>query len=80
MTRKHRKIYKQGKEDGYALGYLQGLHDGNPFIVVGEAITQAVGSIAEALKDIDTDKLQALIAEQKQGDADQEEDEPDARI
>lgn len=80
MSRKHRKIYKQGKKDGYALGYLQGLHDGNPFARIGEAITSAVGSITEALKDIDTDRLQALLEEQKQGGADQEEDEPDAKI
>lgn len=69
-------LYMSGNIDGY----LKGLHDGNPFIVASEAITKALESLPEALKNIDTDKLQALLEEQKQGDADQEEDEPDARI
>lgn len=49
MSRKHRKIYKQGKTDGYALGYAQGLHDGNPFIKMAEAIADVVNRISDSL-------------------------------
>jgi len=54
-TRRERKAYEQGRAagytEGYAEGYAKGLHDGNPFIVVAEAMANAVNMIAENLRD-----------------------------
>ena len=51
MTRKERKAYKQGKADGYVLGYTQGLHDGNPFIMIAEAAADFANKIADTFTD-----------------------------
>ncbi len=51
MTRKERKAYKQGKADGYVLGYAQGLHDGNPFIRIAEAAADVAKKINDSLTD-----------------------------
>jgi len=56
-TRRDIKNYNEGHADGWAEGYKQGLHDGNPFNRVIEAISVMVKTItdnpelmAEALK------------------------------
>lgn len=54
-TRRERKAYEQGRAAGYAEGYTEGyakgLHDGNPFVMMAEAIANAVSAIAENLRD-----------------------------
>lgn len=50
MTRKHRKIYKQGKRDGYIEGYAKGLHDGNPFGTFCESLSKVVDHLSECSK------------------------------
>lgn len=50
FSRRNRKIYNLGKRDGYALGYAQGLHDGNPFNSMIEALSNFAKSFAEAVK------------------------------
>lgn len=55
MTRRERKIYKSGKADGYAAGYSQGMHDGNPFVLLGEALGRAVDKLTT-----DPDVVKAL--------------------
>ena len=51
FTRRERKIYKQGKAAGYIEGYAKGLHDGNPFIALGEAAAKVVASLGEMITD-----------------------------
>lgn len=55
MTRRERKIYKAGKADGYAAGYSQGMHDGNPFILIAESLGRALDAITT-----DPDIIKAL--------------------
>ena len=50
FSRRNRKIYNLGKRDGYALGYAQGLHDGNPFNSMIEALSNFAKSLNEAVK------------------------------
>lgn len=49
-SRRYRKIYNLGKRDGYELGYAQGLHDGNPFNSMIEALSNFAKSLNEAVK------------------------------
>ncbi len=58
-SRKYRKAYKLGRRDGYELGYLQGLHDGNPFNSMLEALSNLAKSLNEAVKQ-NPDLLKAL--------------------
>lgn len=51
MTRAERKAYKQGKRDGYDIGYLQGLYDGNPFNTIVDSLSKCVQNIVDALND-----------------------------
>lgn len=44
-TRRDRKNYNEGRADGWAEGYKQGLHDGNPFNRVIEALSDMVKTI-----------------------------------
>ena len=55
MTRRERKIYNAGKADGYAAGYSQGMHDGNPFVLIAETLGRAIDAITT-----DPDVLKAL--------------------
>lgn len=47
LSRRERKAYEEGRAAGYAEGYKNGLHDGNPF----NAIIDAVASLAEVYKE-----------------------------
>ena len=47
MSRRERKILNEGKKIGYAVGYAEGLHDGNPFIAIGEAIADCVNYLGD---------------------------------
>lgn len=49
MSKRDRKMYQQGKTDGYIEGYTKGLHDGNPFNALAEAIYKATENISEIL-------------------------------
>lgn len=48
-SRRDRKMYNEGKRDGYLEGYKQGLHDGNPF----NALIETCMKVAKALSDPD---------------------------
>lgn len=58
-TRRDRKMYNEGKRDGYLEGYKQGLHDGNPFIAIAESISKIMANVSDKLKDPDV--IQALM-------------------
>lgn len=47
MSRHDRKIFNQGKAAGYIDGYAKGLHDGNPFNLLAEAISKASKAFAD---------------------------------
>lgn len=52
-TRQQRKALKKekraGYNAGYAEGYQKGLHDGNPFVILAESISNVVDSLADTL-------------------------------
>lgn len=54
-SRRERKIANIAKQEGYMKGYQQGyqlgLHDGNPFILIGESVAKAISSMSDALTD-----------------------------
>lgn len=50
-SRRERKIASIAKQEGYLKGYQQGLHDGNPFIIMAETLSRAVSAIADSLTD-----------------------------
>ena len=50
-SRRERKIASIAKQEGYLKGYQQGLHDGNPFILLAESVTKAVSAMADTLTD-----------------------------
>lgn len=80
MSRSERKAYNQGKRDGQQIGYFEGyakgLHDGNPFNAMIEAITSFANTItsnpelmAEAIRrtNLSPEELDAeLEAEEEQ--------------
>lgn len=51
MSKSERKAYNQGKRDGQQIGYFEGyakgLHDGNPFNALMEAVSNFVKTIGE---------------------------------
>lgn len=54
-SRRERKIASIAKQEGYMKGYLQGyqlgLHDGNPFILIGESVGKLISASLDTLKD-----------------------------
>lgn len=46
-SRRERKAYEQGRAAGYAEGYKNGLHDGNPFNAIIDAVTKFAELCAE---------------------------------
>jgi len=50
-SRRERKIAGIAKREGYMEGYQQGLHDGNPFILMAETLSKAVSAVADVLTD-----------------------------
>lgn len=50
-SRRERKIASIAKQEGYLIGYQQGLHDGNPFILLAESVTKAISAMADTLTD-----------------------------
>lgn len=48
-SRRERKIASIAKQEGYLKGYQQGLHDGNPFIVIGETVGKMISASLDAL-------------------------------
>lgn len=49
MSKHDRKIFNQGKAVGYAEGYAQGLHDGNPINRIAEALQEMVKRVSDIL-------------------------------
>ena len=50
-SRRERKIASIAKQEGYMEGYQQGLHDGNPFILMAETLSKAISSMADTITD-----------------------------
>lgn len=50
-SRRERRAYNEGKQAGYADGYKQGLHDGNPFIAIAECVSKVCADLAERAND-----------------------------
>ena len=50
-TRRYRSEYKRGKAAGYAEGYKQGLHDGNPLIKIAEVASDMAKVISDRMSD-----------------------------
>ena len=65
-TRRERKAYEQGRAAGYAEGYKNGLHDGNPF----NAIIDAVTNFAELCAEVNIAEVRAELAELMKDDPD----------
>ena len=61
MSRKHRKIYKQGKREGYLEGYAQGVRDGNPFVMFAESFAKVTDSVAHCLNNADPEMLKSIL-------------------
>lgn len=78
-SRRERRAYNEGKEQGYKEGYEKGLHDGNPFIAIAEAAAKVANTINDLLND--PDFIEACVEAQKENDAleivkeDEDEDE-----
>ena len=51
LTRRERKIYNHGRQIGYLAGYEQGLHDGNPFNTIVDAIKDITGRVIDIMTD-----------------------------
>ena len=51
MSKAEWEAYKLGRQVGREEGYADGLHDGNPFITLTEAINKAMNSISDKLSD-----------------------------
>lgn len=62
MSRRDRKNFNSGKRAGYAEGYAQGLHDGNPFILIGETMSKMANNLRETIND---PKLLQALSEAK---------------
>lgn len=63
-SRRERRAYNEGKSAGYLEGYSQGLHDGNPFIALAEALSSALRCVAELANDPEIQKAIKEAAEQ----------------
>ena len=50
-SRRERRAYNEGKEQGYKEGYEKGLHDGNPFIAIAEAAAKVANTLNDCLND-----------------------------
>jgi len=69
MSRRERKAYNAGYNDGHIEGYNQGLEDGNPFMTVAKAITKLTQSIAETVTSGEFKKaLEAMQQDDEEGD------------
>lgn len=55
MSKAERKAYNQGKRDGKQIGYMEGyakgLHDGNPFVAMGEALSKLAKVITDTIEE-----------------------------
>lgn len=67
-TKRERRIRRSGYDEGYNAGYKQGLHDGNPFIVIAEAATKVANSFA----DPEFQKVLCEYSEEQKKDSHQE--------
>lgn len=50
-TRRYRGAYKEEKKAGYIQGYVQGLHDGNPFNKIADAVANMAKVISDKMSD-----------------------------
>lgn len=61
MSRAERKSFNLGKRVGYSEGYVKGLHDGNPF----NRMTDAIRSMKENLTRPEVRKCLKMLTEAK---------------
>lgn len=69
LTRRECKIYNNGKQVGYLEGYEKGLHDGNPFNPIVDAIKEFTSKIYDLMTEPD---FAQAIAEANQANNDVE--------
>ena len=50
-SKDERNAYNIGYCEGYCKGYFQGLHDGNPFVAIGEALSKLAKMIADTIEE-----------------------------
>lgn len=68
MSKAERKAYN----DGYCEGYIKGLHDGNPFVAMGEALSKLAKVITDTIEE-HPELLQQLDQEELIIEGDDEE-------
>lgn len=51
LTRRERKIYNNGRQEGYLEGYEKGLYDGNPFNTIIDVIKDFTGRVIDLMND-----------------------------
>lgn len=57
MSRRDRKKFNMGKNAGYYEGYVKGLHDGNPLLIMAEAISK----VAETVASLSPEQMHELL-------------------
>lgn len=73
MTRRERKAYKLGKLVGYADGYAKGLHDGNPFTLLAETMSEFMVRLSDMVTDPEFIELCKACKEQERTEENEEE-------
>lgn len=63
LSRRERKIFNEGKRAGYNEGYIQGLHDGNPFNIFAEKLNKVAANIRKKVNNLDPETKALLIEE-----------------
>ena len=63
LSRNERKIFNEGKRAGYNEGYIQGLHDGNPFNIIAEKVNKVAADIRKTINNMDPETKARLIEE-----------------
>lgn len=66
MSRRDRKMFNMGKRMGHLEGYAQGLHDGNPFIIIGETVATMANNISKMV--IENPEIFKQLKEAEEGE------------
>ena len=61
LSRRERKIFNEEKRAEYNKGYIQGLHDGNPFNIIAEKLNKVAANIRKTVNNLDPETKARLI-------------------